>query len=183
MRKPHAGDFEFEADAHVVSSSLNVNNINLFFGYSDPAGKPLEETQDARRTADYGFYHKLNGYIVTFLNDEEAGKGKARVRIRRNPGFRLLAETFAYECRAGKTYHLRLVKRGGEISFSVDGKELLRANDPEPLGGRALRAAHVSHVLVVGEHQAAGAVGGSDSVGGSLPIESGIGHRTLPTLS
>ena len=135
MRKPHAGDFEFEADAHVVSSSLNVNNINLFFGYSDPAGKPLEETQEARRTADYGFYHKLNGYIVTFLNDEEAGKGKARVRIRRNPGFRLLAETFAYECRAGKTYHLRLVKRGGEISFSVDGKELLRANDPEPLGG------------------------------------------------
>ncbi len=135
MRKPHAGDFEFEADAHVVSSSLNVNNINLFFNYSDPAGKPLEQTQEARRTADYGFYHKLNGYIVTFLNDEKAGKGKARVRIRRNPGFRLLAETFAYECRAGKTYHLRLVKRGGEISFSVDGKELLRANDPDPLAG------------------------------------------------
>ena len=135
MRKPHAGDFEFEADAHVVSSSLNVNNINVFFGYSDPSGKPLEETQEARRTADYGFYHKLNGYIVTFLNDEEAGKGKARVRIRRNPGFRLLSETFTYECRAGKTYHLRLVKRGGEIVFSVDGKELLRANDPEPLAG------------------------------------------------
>lgn len=134
MRKQHPGDFEFEADAHVVSSTPGVNNINLFFGYSDPAGKPLEETRESRRTADYKFYHQLNGYIVTFLNDE-AGKGKARVRIRRNPGFHLLAETFAYECRQGVTYRLRVVKRGGQIVFSVDGQELLRATDPEPLGG------------------------------------------------
>ncbi len=133
-REPHPGDFTVELDAHVVSSSKDVNNINLFFSYSDPSGKPLEETRESRRNAEYGLYHKLNGYIITFLNDPE-GAGKARIRIRRNPGFKLLAETFAYHCRQGVTYHLKVTKTGGEIRFAVDGQELLRAVDPQPLGG------------------------------------------------
>jgi hypothetical protein len=28
-----------------------------------------------------------------------------------------------------------VTKRGGDIRFAVDGKELLKANDPEPLEG------------------------------------------------
>lgn len=28
----------------------------------------------------------------------------------------------------------KVVKKGGDIRFSVDGQELLRANDPHPLG-------------------------------------------------
>lgn len=140
-RAVQPGDFDLELDAHVVSSSADANNINLFFGYTDPSGFPLEQTKHLRKNAAYSLYHQLNGYIVTFLNDAEGAGGKAadgstkaRVRIRRNPGFKLLAETFAYHCRPGVTYHLRLVKRGGEIRFAVDGKELLRATDPEPLG-------------------------------------------------
>jgi hypothetical protein len=128
------GNFELELDARVVSSVPNVNNINLFFGYGDPSGVPLEESAGSRQSAAYGLYHQLDGYIITFLNDTETGNGKARVRIRRNPGFKLLAETFAYHCRAGVTYHLKVVKSGGDIRFSVDGSELLRAHDPEPLG-------------------------------------------------
>jgi hypothetical protein len=134
-RAPHAGDFDLDLDAHVAASSIDANNINLFFSYSDPAGRPLEETRDSRRGAEYGLYHKLNGYIITFLNDTESNSGKARVRIRRNPGFRLLAEAFTYHCRQGATYHLKVSKRGGEIRFDVDGRELLRAIDPQPLGG------------------------------------------------
>jgi len=136
-RTPHPADFALELDAHVVSSSLDANNINLFLSYADPSGRPLEETREARRNAGYNLYHQLTGYIITFLNDPE-GAGRARVRIRRNPGFRLLAETFAYHCRKGVTYHLGVVKRGGEIRFSVDGRELLRATDPQPLGGGLL---------------------------------------------
>jgi hypothetical protein len=134
-RTPHPGDFDLELDAHVISSSIDANTINLFFSYSDPAGQPLYETRASRHTAEYPLYHRLNGYIITFLNDTETHSGKARVRIRRNPGFRLLAETFTYHCRRGVTYHLRVTKRGGEIRLEVDGKELLRALDPEPLGG------------------------------------------------
>src|SRR5512146_2581250 len=87
-RSPHSADFEAELDAHVVSSSLDANNINLFFNYTDPAGVPLEQTKDSRQSAEYALYHKLNGYIITFLNDAAAEGGKlpddstrARVRI------------------------------------------------------------------------------------------------------
>ena len=136
---PHPADFDLTLDAHVVSSSIAANNINLFFCYSDPAGLPLFETRESRRSADYNLYHRLNGYIVTFLNDA-AGEGgrnpdgstKARVRIRRNPGFKLLNETFVKQCRAGVTYKLSLSKRAGHIRFAVDGETLLEADDPEP---------------------------------------------------
>ena len=134
-RTPHAADFTLDLDAHVVSSALRANNINLFFSYTDPGGASLEETRGARQTAAYPLYHRLSGYIVTFLNDTDTGSGKARVRIRRNPGFHLLAETYAYHCHAGRTYHLRVSKRGGAISVSVDGQELLTALDPKPLAG------------------------------------------------
>ncbi len=127
-------DFELELDAQVVSSVPNVNNINLFLNYTDPSGVPLEKSAESRQSAAYGLYHQINGYIITFLNDTETNSGKARVRIRRNPGFQLLAEAFTYHCRAGITYHLKVVKKGGDIRFSVDGQELLRANDPHPLG-------------------------------------------------
>ncbi len=140
-KTPVRGDFRLEVDAHVISSALDVNNINLFFCYSDPSGKPLEETRETRRLAEYGLYHKLNGYIVTFLNDAEAaggrtpeGETKARIRIRRNPGFQLLAEKFDSHCRAGRTYRLGVRKRGGSIRFSVDGRELLAASDEKPWG-------------------------------------------------
>lgn len=130
-KTPHPGGFQADLDAHVVSSSIDVNNINLFFSYSDPGGKPLEETRASRRSAAYDLYHQLNGYIVTFLNE----KGKARTRIRRNPGFNLLAETYSGECRQGVTYHLRVTKRKGEITFYVDGVKVLAAADPHPLEG------------------------------------------------
>ena len=131
FRQPHASDFEFEATAQVVSSSKDVNNINLFFSYAGPDGRGLEDTRAQRKSAEYGLYHKLPGYIVTFVNEA----GQARLRLRRNPGFQLLAEARTYHCRAGVPYRLRLVKRGGEIRFSVDGEERLRAVDPRPLGG------------------------------------------------
>ncbi len=142
---PHPADFELTLDAHVLSSSIGANNINLFFCYVDPNGKPLIDTRESRRSADYNLYHGLNGYIVTFLNDT-AGEGgrnpdgstKARVRIRRNPGFQLLKETFARQCRPGATYRLALSKHGGQIRFAVDGETLLEVVDPMPWQGGLL---------------------------------------------
>lgn len=133
-RRPLPADFELELDAHVVDSSAGVNNINLFFCYSDPAGRLLEETRDARRTADYNLYHKLNGYIATFGREA----GAPRTRLRRNPGFNLLSERREGDSRAGVTYRLKVRKQGGEIVFSVDGRELGRAVDPQPWQGGLL---------------------------------------------
>lgn len=144
-RIPHPPDFVLELDAHVVSSKTNSNNINLFFCYSDPSGVPLFESRHTRRNADYGLYHQLNGHIITFLNDSAANNEgrtpappRARVRMRRCPGFNLLKETFDYHCGQGVTYHLQVIKKRGHIAFSVDGKPILEAVDPEPLGGGLL---------------------------------------------
>lgn len=141
-RTPVRGDFRLEVEAHVVSSTLDANNINLFFCYTDPAGKPLEESRDTRRTAGYDLYHKLNGYIITFLNDYQGeggrhpdGSTKARYRIRRDPGFQLLNEKYDGWCRQGVTYKLGVTKRGGRIAFAVDGREVLSGVDPAPLEG------------------------------------------------
>lgn len=131
---PHGGDFELEFDAHVVSSSIDTNNINLFFSYADPSGTPLEASKADRRDAKYERYHELNGYIVTFVNDG----GQRRVRIRRNPGFRLLGELFGGSAALGVTRHVVVRKRGGEISVAIDGKPVLTARDAKPLGGGLL---------------------------------------------
>lgn len=143
-RIPHPPNFVLELDAHVVSSGSQSNNINLFFGYSDPSGRPLFDSRHERKHADYGQYHNLNGNIITFLNAQDAPRDPhseqllARIRIRHCPGFQLLAETHAYECRQGVTYKLRVEKREGHIAFSVDGRPLLEARDPQPLGGGLL---------------------------------------------
>jgi hypothetical protein len=135
-------DFSLDIEAHVISSSTNANNINLFFGYSDPAGRNLYDTRSERADASYSHYHPLNGNIITFLNGIDApdihaedGGLTARVRIRHCPGFQLLSETRAGRCRQGETYHLNLKKRGGEIIFCVNGTELLRTIDTQSIQG------------------------------------------------
>jgi len=144
-KRQFQGDVRVEFDAHVIESLPNVNNINFFLCYSDPAGKPLYETRDDRKTATYSLYHELNGHIFTYLRDARLtaganpdGSAKGRFRIRRNPGFHLLGEAFDYHCEQGRTYHVVLTKQGGNLSMAVDGKVYCRAIDPQPLEGGLL---------------------------------------------
>ena len=138
-RTPIEGNTRIEFDAHVVSSSTAVNNINFFFYFADPSGVPLYHTREERSDAGYAKYHALNGNILTFLIVPKANDGlaegevaPARVRIRHCPGFILLAETFNYRCRQGETYHMEIEKRDDVIRFSVDGVYLLGVRDPQP---------------------------------------------------
>ncbi len=83
---------------------------------------------------------------MTFLNDSAGeaepypdGSRRARVRVRRCPGFELLAETFAYHNRQGGTYHVAVRKAGGRIDVAIDGAHVLSATDArEPLTGGLL---------------------------------------------
>ena len=138
-------DVQVDFDAHVVSSPIEANNINFFLCYSDPSGTPLFETREARKTAGYRLYHGLNGHIFTFLNDFKKESGtypdgstKGRIRMRRCPGFRLMTETYDYHCKRGVTYNVTIKKRGGDITFAVDGKVYLKGKDDQPLGGGLL---------------------------------------------
>lgn len=144
-KTPHPADVKVEFDAHVIDSAIDVNNINFFLCYSDPSGKPLFETRKSRADGAYKRYHGLNGYIFTFLKDTKGaggknadGTAKARIRMRRCPGFRLMAETYAYHCEKGRTYHVAITKRGGEITYAVDGAVYLKETDPNPLPGGLL---------------------------------------------
>jgi hypothetical protein len=134
-----SGDVRVEVDAHIVGSHQGVNNINLFLFYSDPSGRPLEETRASRASGDYRLYHDLNGYIVTFLQDwpdqrqvDSQGNPYARIRLRRCPGFQLMSENHACQCREGVTYHLVFTRQGGKLTFAVDGNVLGEAADAEP---------------------------------------------------
>ena len=144
-KTPTPANVKVEFDAHVISSRPGVNNINFFLCYADPSGKPLFETREPRASAAYKLYHGLNGHIFTFLRDAKGeggrradGSAKARIRMRRCPGFHLMTETYDHHCEAGVTYHVTIAKRGGELTYAVDGQVYLRATDPAPLPGGLL---------------------------------------------
>lgn len=140
-KTPHPANFVLEYDAHVKSSCINVNNINVFFCFRGPGGKSLYATRQERSTGRYKLYHELDGYIITYLNDAKAeggldgdGNTRARNRMRREPGFELVLEKFDHHCRPGITYHFKITKKGGLITFDVDGDRRLSYEDPNPWG-------------------------------------------------
>src|SRR5690606_24879575 len=52
-KKEMPGNLRIEFEAHVISSSIQANNINFFLNYSDPSGTPLYETREGRADAAY----------------------------------------------------------------------------------------------------------------------------------
>ena len=119
LERTFSGNLRVEFDAHVLASDGDKNNINFFFLFSDPSGEPLRQTSNDRADGEYGKYHKLNGYVFTFVAN--GNPDKARLRMRDDPGFNLLQESFTYECRQNKTYHVTITKEGDRITFAVDG--------------------------------------------------------------
>ena len=119
LNKTFSGDIRVEFDAHVLASDGEKNNINFFFLFSDPSGAPLAQSKTNRNDGKYGKYHKLNGYVFTFLAN--GNPDKARFRFRDDPGFNLLQENFAYECKQNKTYHITVTKKNKRITYDVDG--------------------------------------------------------------
>lgn len=141
-KKQLPGDITVEFDAHVIESCIDANNINFFMCYSDPSGKPIYDSRESRADAGYKRYHNLTGHIFTFLNDFQKkggtypdGSPKARFRMRRCPGFKLMTEAFAYHCRKEQTYHITITKKDGDITYAVDGKVYLKGHDDNPLTG------------------------------------------------
>ena len=119
LNKTFTGDLRVEFDAHILASEEEKNNINFFFLFSDPSGAPISQSKGERADGKYGKYHKLNGYVFTFLAN--GNPDKARFRFRDDPGFNLLKENFAYECKQHKTYHIAITKKDSRITYAVDG--------------------------------------------------------------
>ena len=127
-----SGNVQVDFDARVLSSTINSNNINFFLFYTDPNGRPLLDTKEDRADGAYRHYHALNGYIFTFLNAGPDKDNKARMRMRRCPGFELLTETYDYHCRENVTYHVTITRKDGQLTLAVDGTVYLKEKDPDP---------------------------------------------------
>ena len=102
------------------------------YSHPDVSGS-LRSTEKERNSGKYPLYHKLNGYIVTFLANGD--ENRARFRLRKNPGFDLLQEKFDYECRAGKTYHIKIVKDETNIQYWVDGNKIIDYSEEDNAAG------------------------------------------------
>jgi len=122
-----SGDLRVEYDVCVVASSDVANNMNFFFLYSDPSGRPLRESRQDRADGRYTRYHDLNGYI--FTNVADGNEVPARLRFRDCPGFHLAAENRAYENRRARVYHIAIEKRANRFTYTVDGHVLLDTVD------------------------------------------------------
>lgn len=139
------GELYFEYEAEILASDTaagfpeprDVNNLNTFIYYSDPAGRDLKATRDDRADGAYKHYHNLSGYIVTFLNGHIAElrekelnpehevtveEHTGRIRLRENPGFVLKEETFAEKSVRGRVYRMQFVLAEEEFFFFIDGK-------------------------------------------------------------
>jgi hypothetical protein len=124
-------------DACVLDSKKGVNNINFFLNYSLPQGGDIYETRSERESGAYALYHDLNGYIFTYLRDIAGesefvnGRPQGRVRIRKCPGFNMIAESYAYNAEAGEVREIEIIKKGGDIFYKVDGKILCQVHDDD----------------------------------------------------
>ena len=94
------------------------------------------------RSGSYGEYHKINNYIYTFLNSRKDGKKQARVRFRKNPGFKLIKEAWLDPIKKGRDYRLTIVIQGARMRFYVDGRLVVDHRDenkPHRKGHHAFR--------------------------------------------
>lgn len=130
-------EFVLTCEATVLESVNLANNVNFFLHYKESEGDlPLIASRDSRSEAVYRDYHQLDGYIITWVNDWTYAHGtreegmKGRLRIRRCPGFELLAERLIPQAsEIGRAYAVEITcsKRG--IVVDIDGKWTLEARD------------------------------------------------------
>ncbi|SDD03676.1 DUF6250 domain-containing protein [Niabella drilacis] len=125
-----AGDLSVEFDVYLLSSSDDANNVNIFFMYGDPSGRPLRQTAASRQDGLYRRYHTLSGYIFTNVTNEDPGR--VRYRFRRNPGFKRVSESFGPRAGRGGKLHIKLVKKGDQFEYWENNRKTLEASDTGP---------------------------------------------------
>lgn len=120
---------EFEG-AQLVEYDLRLagdtfeSNVNIFLLAGKPDAHGLLATS-AERNGDYGQYHEFPNYLVTVLNDTSPEKREQlRVRLRLDPGFKLVFESWHEPLVFGRVYHLAYLIEPPGVSVYLDGRRI-----------------------------------------------------------
>lgn len=107
----------------------------LFFSAGGRHGESLFDPALAPRTGEYVQYHHgdINAFHLSFFRRKEPDERRLHTcNLRKSYGFYLVAQgadPIPDADDADKMYMLSLTKQGAEVSFSVDGLEVLRFHD------------------------------------------------------
>jgi hypothetical protein len=119
------GDIRFEADVTVLSAKGKVNDVVIFFLFSDPTGKPLHATREQRASGKQDLYTKDLGGYALFYWGKKGVTTPANIRLRDCPGEHLLLEANKHSIETARTYHVAVEKQGTMLRLLVDGQKLV----------------------------------------------------------
>ncbi len=132
-RQPFAGDQLICFQARVLPPR-QASNINCFFCATLPEGGDFFA---AERTGAYAEYHRINNYTMAFTGQREGmANAPGYMRLRKNPGFHLLAENLDMKAEIETDYGIAIAKVGSLIRVFVNGQQALSFNDVDEAGVR-----------------------------------------------
>ncbi len=127
-KKQLHGDVLIEFEAR-IDPPVAAANLNTFVHAVDPAGRPVYE---GNRSGAYAEYHTLNLYIFTFTGDQGRAGAPGYARIRKDPGFSLLAENLDFESETGKTYKISILVENGRLRYYINDVKAHDYTDSQP---------------------------------------------------
>ncbi len=109
------------------SAEKNAANLNVILGAREADGTAYQFGRSGR----YPDYQSIPNYIFTLTGGFQDGWA----RVRKNPGFSILAENQATRSAPGEIYRVRIVKAGGRIRYWLNGRLVHDVTDATPLSG------------------------------------------------
>ena len=139
---------EFEMSPCGSANGLTI----VLFGATGKNGEDLFDLSLPPRRADYQTYH--SGAVANYTDSYWSRNTETESisnRLRKNPGFKLVAEGPSLTTGpTDVTHRLRILKSGTHIEVEVNGKVVVRWDDPEkPLGAGRIGLRSMAGVTMV----------------------------------
>jgi len=136
FKKELSGDFllEFETTVNdssglcaVIICAQNPDEKNFLKNLPDPSGNLMLYTK------------KLRSYIIDYHNHSQSTGTEGASKIRKNPGYMLLASVDKDPCSESRPYYIDIVKIGNRMQLYVDGKRIQDIRDKGGFGPAYMR--------------------------------------------
>jgi len=122
-RREFEGPQLVEYDVRLAGDSFE-SNVNFFLLAGNPDAAGLLATS-AERDGSYDQYHRFPNYLVTILNGVSPEKREQlRVRLRLDPGFRLVSEGWFEPLVFGRVYHVAYLVEPPNLTVYLDGRRI-----------------------------------------------------------